>query len=74
MIRSKRAFYKKLPVQIIAFQWFEHDKVEPENDLVRYFNNPNIGGEVECGECSKPLKDHGWMDTKEDGHRVCTND
>lgn len=74
MKRSKRAFYTKKPVQIIAFQWFGHDPDEPENDLVRYFRLPGVDGESKCDECNNKFHVHGWIDTKEDGHRVCPND
>jgi len=74
MNRSKRAFYRKLPVEIIAFQWFGHDGDEPENDLVRYFCRPDIKGSSLCDECKEAFALHGWIDTKEDGHRVCPKD
>lgn len=74
MNRTKRAFYEQLPVQIIAFQWFGHDLEEPENDLVRYFRRPDMSGTKKCDECENTFHVHGWIDTKEDGHRVCPKD
>ena len=74
MNRSKRAFYRKLPVEIIAFQWFSHDPDEPEDDLIRYFRRPDVDGESLCDECNSKFHLHGWIDTKEDGHRVCPTD
>lgn len=74
MNRSKRAFYRKLPIEIIAFKWFGHCDKEPENDLVRYFRRPDISGTTLCSECDKTFHLHGWIDTLEDGHRVCPGD
>lgn len=74
MNRSKRGFFRKRPVTIIAFQWFGHNGDEPENDLVRYFRRPDISGQRVCDECQQTFHIHGWIDTKEDGHRVCPRD
>ena len=74
MKRSKRKFYVKRPVTIIAFQWFGHDPEEMENDLVRYFRHPDVPGERLCKHCGIRMHDHGWIDTLEAGHNVCPND
>jgi len=74
MIRGKRAFYKKLPISIIAFRWFGHDPEEPENDLVRYYRHPDVDGQSKCKKCEIIMHDHGWIDTLEDGHNVCPGD
>jgi len=74
MKRGNRAFFEKLPIQVIAFQWFGHNLHEPENDLVRYFRRPDISGDKKCNECNEKFHDHGWIDIKEDGYKVCPND
>lgn len=45
-----------------------------EGKVVRYFRHPKVPGESICGECGKTFHVHGWIDTKEDGHRVCPGD
>lgn len=45
-----------------------------EGDIVRYFRRPDVEGESVCSECGKTFHDHGWIDTLEDGHRVCPGD
>lgn len=72
--RSKRAFYRKLPVTIVAFQWYGHASDEPENDLVRYFRHPDVPGGTKCKHCGIEMSEHGWIDTLEAGHNVCPND
>ena len=45
-----------------------------EGKIVRYFRRPTIPGDTVCDECGNPFHIHGWIDTKEDGHRVCPGD
>lgn len=45
-----------------------------EGDIVRYFRRPDVAGESLCSECGQPFHVHGWIDTLEDGHRVCPGD
>lgn len=45
-----------------------------EGKVVRYFRHPDIPGKSICSECGKTFHVHGWIDTKEDGHRVCPAD
>lgn len=82
--------YKKKPVVVEAHQWWKngdhpkdypvlmHDREArdhgPEGDVVRYFRRPDLSGESICDECGKRFHDHGWIDTKEGGHRVCPGD
>ena len=66
--------FRKKPIVIEAFQWIRHELGKPENDTVRYFRRPNIGGEELCTVCDVRMHEHGWIDTLEDGHRVCPND
>ena len=68
------AKYRKIPVEIDAWQWKGHGNREGE--VVRYFRRPDILGDQPCGvsSCQKPMHDHGWIDTLESGHRVCPND
>ena len=45
-----------------------------EGRVVRYFRRPDIQGTSLCSECGKTFHVHGWIDTLEDGHRVCPGD
>lgn len=45
-----------------------------EGAVVRYFRRPDVRGDAPCSECGRTFHDHGWIDTKEDGHRVCPGD
>lgn len=45
-----------------------------EGDIVRYFRRPDVPGDSLCSECGQPFRVHGWIDTLEDGHRVCPGD
>lgn len=49
--------------------------IEPrEGAIVRYFRHPNYPGKNPCPECPRIMHDHGFIDTKEGGHRVCPGD
>ena len=45
-----------------------------EGKVVRYFRRPDVDGESLCSECGIRFHEHGWIDTLEDGHRVCPGD
>jgi hypothetical protein len=45
-----------------------------EGKVVRYFRRPDVPGESPCSECGVRFHEHGWIDTLEDGHRVCPGD
>lgn len=45
-----------------------------EGEVVRYFRRPDVAGDSICSECMLPFNVHGWIDTLEDGHRVCPGD
>lgn len=82
------AKFRKKPVVVDATQWFKNgdhpeDTTEgmfdsrngpAEGLVVRYFRRPDITGTWPCSECGKQFHFHGWIDTKEDGHRVCPGD
>ena len=75
------AKFRKKPVVIDAFQWFKNgdhpedgDTNTVEGKVVRYFRRPDVKGDTLCSECGKPFHIHGWIDTLEDGHRVCPSD
>lgn len=80
-------YYCKKPIVIIAHQWLKNgdhpddfsDRAQPdirevEGMIVRYFNRPDVPGNSLCSECGKTFREHGWIDTLEDGHRVCPGD
>lgn len=79
--------YRKKPIVIDATQWWRNgdhpedrwtpEGVAPEGEegrVVRYFRRPDVSGDSLCSECQQPFHVHGWIDTKEDGHRVCPSD
>ena len=45
-----------------------------EGDVVRYFRRPDVPADRECRECHRVMREHGWIDTREDGHTVCPGD
>ena len=45
-----------------------------EGDVVRYYRHPNVPGDSPCEQCGQPHHIHGWVDTLEQGHRVCPGD
>ena len=47
---------------------------EPRTDVIIY-RTPTQGPPLRpCEQCGKPHNDHGWIDTLEQGHRVCPGD
>ena len=62
--------FRKKPVIIEAVQWREHG----DHPDVGYFRRPDVSGESICSECGCRFHTHGWIDTLEDGHRVCPGD
>lgn len=72
--------FRKKPVVIKAHQWFkngdhpedgEHPK---EGRVVRFFRRPDQSDHRPCGQCSRIMRSHGWIDTPEGGHIVCPGD
>jgi hypothetical protein len=45
-----------------------------EGQVVRYYRHPEISGESLCEQCGLTHHVHGWIDTLEQGHRVCPGD
>jgi hypothetical protein len=45
-----------------------------EGAVVRYYRHPSVPGESLCEQCGNPHHIHGWIDTLEQGHRVCPGD
>jgi hypothetical protein len=45
-----------------------------EGGVVRYYRHPNVPGDSLCEQCGQPHHIHGWVDTLEQGHRVCPGD
>jgi hypothetical protein len=45
-----------------------------EGSVVRYYRHPAVAGDSPCEQCGKPHHIHGWIDTLEQGHRVCPGD
>jgi hypothetical protein len=82
--------FRKLPVVIEATQWFKNGDhpldhcfiVSPvsgvpfysEGKVVRYYRHPGVPGNKPCEQCGQPHHIHGWVDTLEQGHRVCPGD
>jgi hypothetical protein len=82
------AKFRKKPVVIEASQWFmngDHPddfsdrdngdgRPQREGMVVRYYRHPDVPGDKPCEQCGKPHDVHGWVDTLEQGHRVCPGD
>ena len=45
-----------------------------EGGVVRRYRHPDVPGDKPCEQCGKPHHNHGWIDTLEQGHRVCPGD
>jgi len=60
--------FRKRPVVIDAVQWFLGVKV----DGVIPYSTPE--GQSICQYCGKPRVEHGWIETLEGGHIVCSGD
>ena len=45
-----------------------------EGEVVRYYRDPQLSGELKCSICGNQYHDHGWIDTLEGGHIVCPGD
>ena len=53
---------------------FQRPRVIREGKVVRYYRHPDVPGDKPCEQCGKPHHVHGWIDTPEQGHRVCPGD
>lgn len=56
----------------VTAQYRRHNNWEGE--VVRYFRHPSFGDGEKCAVCGHINHAHGWIDTKEGGHRVCPGD
>jgi hypothetical protein len=45
-----------------------------QGGVVRYYRHPDVPGKKPCEQCGRPHQVHGWVDTLEQGHRVCPGD
>lgn len=45
-----------------------------EGAVVRYYRHPSVAGDSPCEQCGQRHHVHGWIDTLEQGHRVCPGD
>lgn len=52
----------------------ERPHVIREGQIVRYFRHPDVPGTKPCEQCGRIHHVHGWIDTLEQGHRVCPGD
>jgi len=72
--------FKKKPVAVEAHRWFKNGDHPEDGDgkvegkVVRFFRHPDLPDGDACPECSRVYFDHGWIDTREGGHRVCPGD
>jgi hypothetical protein len=84
---SEERMWRRKPVVIAAAQWFKNGdhpedgtEVHPtegwryEGKVVRYYRRPDVPGDRPCEQCHLPHDVHGWIDTLEQGHRVCPGD
>jgi len=79
------AKFRRKPLVVEAVQWFKNgvwrtwtgEEVKAngwEGQIVRYFRRPDVSGDKVCKRCGLKMKDHGWIDTPEGGHKVCPGD
>lgn len=82
--------YRKKPIVIEATQWFKNgdhpqdggERFQSgefagellEGRVVRYYRHPGVPGDRPCEQCGRDHNEHGWIDTLEQGHRVCPGD
>jgi len=72
--------YRKKPVIVEATQWFQsgdhpQDGELPEGKIVKYYLGVNQASSPQkCKHCEVPLEFHGWIETLEGGHIVCSGD
>jgi hypothetical protein len=59
--------FRKRPVEIEAHQWFHHGDID---GITSYNTPPGFC----CAQCGEGREAHGFIDTLEDGHRVCPGD
>ena len=45
-----------------------------EGKVVRRYRHPNVPDNTPCEQCGQAHFVHGWVDTLEQGHRVCPGD
>lgn len=50
------------------------DEYLSEGEIVRYYRHPDVDGGTICRQCDKSMHFHGWLDTLEDGYKVCPGD
>ena len=65
--------YRKKPIVIEARQW---SPIVQGMDVeeVEYPHDDYVGSNLICAECECPAELHGWIETREGGHRVCQGD
>lgn len=51
-----------------------NEYLQTEGKVVRYYRHPDVPGDKPCEQCGRPHHVHGWIDTLEQGHRVCPGD
>jgi len=75
--------FRKKPVVVEASQWHKNGdhpldyadgRIGAEGGIVRYYRHPDVPGSLMCEQCGNPHHVHGWIDTLEQGHRVCPGD
>jgi hypothetical protein len=82
--------FRKKPVEVLAARWFKngdhpadqsevmHDRdgntFLSEGKVVEYWSSSGVSGDQTCELCSRPLRNHGRIDTVEGGYRVCPGD
>ncbi len=60
--------------ELRKFSGAERKAKKWEGDVVRYYRHPDIKGSYPCEQCGRTYHTHGWIDTLEQGHRVCPGD
>ena len=82
--------FRKKPIVVEASRWFQNgDHPNDESEVmrdelghefksegtgVRRFRTPEVPGSQKCEHCGEIMHVHGWIDTLEGGHIVCSGD
>ena len=70
------AKFRKKPVVVVidAVQWFYNEGGSVNGGVVNYYGTPGLGDLNTCQHCNVIMRNHGWIDTLEGGHIVCSGD
>lgn len=62
--------FRARPIEVEACQWQQSG----DHPAVGYFRHPEIAGWKKCQDCQWSYDSHGWIDSGDEGHKVCPGD